>query len=210
MLVDLVPPSSSSLREAISHLRYAIYVEEMDRDQPGTCHSTQRIVDPQDQSGRLFAAFDGDRLIGTVRNDYVRDGDNDEYVALYGARAYVEQRGRERVSISGRLMVLPEYRSRRAAFALAAATYARALEDGIHHNLIDCNPPVEPFFRRLGYRIFRRPVKHPSYGPVAVLVLDLFDREHLARVRSPFLRLLDEFLAKARSRTHGGLRHVVS
>lgn len=210
MLVDLVPSTSSSLREAIFRLRYAIYVEEMGRDQPGTCHSARQIIDAQDQSGRLFAAFDGERLIGTVRNDYVRDGDSDEYIALYGARAYVEQRGREQVSISGRLMVRPEYRAGRAAFALAAATYSRALGDGIHHNLIDCNPPVEPFFRRLGYRVFRKPVMHPSYGPVAVLVLDLFDREHLARVRSPFLRILDEFLAAARPHLHGELRHVVS
>jgi len=210
MLVDLVPSTSSSLREAIFRLRYAIYVEEMGRDQLGTCHSTRRVVDPQDKSGQVFAAFDGDRLIGTVRNDYVRDGDSDEYVALYGARAYVEQRGRERVSVSGRLMVLPEYRAGRAPFALAAATYSRALADGIHHNLIDCNSPVEPFFRRLGYQVFRKPVTHPSYGPVAVMVLDLRGRQYLARVRSPFLRMLDEFLATARSHAHRGLRHVVS
>jgi hypothetical protein len=53
-------------------------------------------------------------------------------------------------------------------------------------SVIDCNPPLVPLFQSLGYRKYRSPIDHPEYGRVDAMINGLTDREHLARVGSPF------------------------
>jgi hypothetical protein len=74
---------------------------------------------------------------------------------------------------------------------LAKCAFAAGVAAGMIQDFIDCNPPLVPFFTRLGYRWIRT-IEHPTYGTVNLMRLDGLDREHLARVRSPFLPVLKE------------------
>jgi GNAT superfamily N-acetyltransferase len=175
--------------QAVYRLRYEVYVEELGRVQRYADHETRQVVEPLDQTGRVFCAFDAERLVGTVRNNFARDSDLGEYESLYGMASVGANHPRA-TSITTKLLVIKDYRSSSLGYRLASAAYADGLAAGIEHNFADVYPARVPFFEKLGYRVHLPEVVHPEYGPVIVMRLDLRDEAHLRAVDSPFLRTL--------------------
>lgn len=81
------------------------------------------------------------------------------------------------------------------------ASMNAGLRQGLRVSIIDCNPPLVPFFSGLGYDIHRDDLVHPEYGAVFVMKMDARNRQRLADCRSPFLRVLDAFQATQESAT---------
>lgn len=183
-----------SVREVhdIYRFRYDVYVEELGRVQKHADHETRTIEEPLDRGALLWAAYEGERVVGTVRVNYARASDLGNYATLYQmARAGADHP--KHTSITTKLIVAREYRSTSLAYRLAVTGYRRLLEDDIRHDFIDVYPARVPFFERLGYRVHVPEVHHEEFGDVIVMRLALSDREHLSRVGSPFLRSLDRF-----------------
>ena len=89
-------------------------------------------------------------------------------------------------SISTKLIVRKDFRSKSVAFRLALATFIKGLKDNIHFNFIDCAQDMVPLYVRLGYKVFQESILHPDFGHGAVLVLELQNIEHLEECNSPF------------------------
>lgn len=173
-------------REAVYRFRYRVYVEEMGRPQKYADHAWKRIEEPLDGHAHVLAAFNGDHLVGTVRYNLGSEGGFDYYEELYGLRSFGPFFP-DHVSITTKLMVAPECRRSTLALRLASECYRGGAERGSMFDVIDCNPPLRPFFAKLGYRQISSNFEHPEYGHVIPMVLALYDDEHLAAVRSPFL-----------------------
>ncbi len=189
--------STDEDRFAVYRFRYEIYVKEMGRKQVYADHDRRLVEDPLDwATSRLFVAREAktNAIIGTVRTNYLRDGSVGGYEAHY--RLPESPNLRSSISMTTRLMIEPRYRRTRLAIALAEATYAQALQDGIREDFIDCNSHLLSFFDRLGYR-FSHSVEHPEYGMVDVMNLQFHDRSHFEAKRSPFLAILDRSLSDA-------------
>jgi hypothetical protein len=175
--------TSDSDRRAIYRLRYRVYVEDMGRHQTYADHSAGTVIEPLDDNGLLFAAFDGSTVIGTVRHNYSRHGGIGDYEKLYemwSAGAYHPSR----TCITTKLIVDPAHRGG-AGIALAVAGYRQAVTDGMRFCFIDCNDPLVPLFRKLGYREHGK-ISHPEYGEVNAMLLDFEDIAHLVKIGSPF------------------------
>jgi len=176
--------------EAIGRFRYAVYVEEMGRPQKYADHKRRMILDPLDCEGVVnLAAWQDGQVIGVIRNNFVRLTDIGDYFQQYGL-AGVSPELLEATSITTRLMVHSSHRKSLLGARLACSAYRSALGHGIKTDFMDCNEHLVPYFTALGYRVHRDDLVHPEYGAVTVMRLDLTDRDHLEKVRSPFRKQL--------------------
>ena len=171
--------------DAVFRLRYDVYLQELGRTQRHADHATRRLEEPLDASGSVTAAFDGLRVVGTLRSNYCRDSDLSEYRELY-QMARVEL-SPATTSVTSKLLVASEYRNSSLAYRLAAATYHEGLRAGMEDNFIDVYPERVPFFERLGFRVHIPEVSHPEFGSVVVMHLRVRDADHMSRVNSPLL-----------------------
>jgi GNAT superfamily N-acetyltransferase len=189
MAIEIRKVRTESEASAIFRLRYEVYVEELGRSQRYADHAARSVAEPLDTGANLFCAYDGARLVGTVRTNYAWRSRLEEYEALY----QLERCGSaypHGTSVTTKLVVAPDQRGSTLPYRLAAATYAAALADGVSFDFVDVYPARVPFFQRLGYQVHLPRAVHPEYGPVIVMRLGMRDAQHLAEVRSPFLRVL--------------------
>lgn len=181
---------------AVFRLRYDVYIEELERTQRYADHARRTIEEPLDRHGKLLAAWDDDRLVGTLRINYPRDCALDEYERLYDMTR-VGAAHPYHTSIVTKLLVAADYRNTTLAYRLSMAAYRQGLEDGILFNFIDVYPNRVAFFELLGYRVHVPETHHPEYGSVVIMRVDMLDADHFRRVGSPFLRYLERVRAAA-------------
>jgi hypothetical protein len=187
MAVEIVEARDARVRADVFRFRYEIYVREMARPQKDADHAGKRIEDGLDAFAMILAAREAatGRICGTVRANLLADGDVGYYEELYGLDRLAGD-ARRRVSVTTRMMVERTKRGTLLAAMLASALYGYGLDRGVDADYIDCNPHLVPFFERLGYRAGGT-IRHPEYGHVTLMRLDLGDLTHLRRVGSPFV-----------------------
>lgn len=168
-------------------LRYSIYVEELKYHQPYADHKSKMLKDPLDRTGNLFGIFKNNEAIGTVLSNYVKHSGLGYYPELYKMKELVNGSFYDS-SISTKLIIRRDFRSKSVAFRLALATYIQGLKDGIMYDFVDCELEMVPFFVRLGYKVYQKKIHHPEFGLGAVLVLELQNIAHLEECNSPFAR----------------------
>lgn len=189
MPIEIRKVRTASEARAVFRLRYEVYVEELGRTQRHADHVARTIEEPLDACANVFCAYDGARVVGTVRSNYARCSPLDEYEALYEMPRCGAAHP-QRTSVTTKLVVARDQRRSSLAYRLAVATYCTGLCDGVVFDFVDVYPARVPFFERLGYRIHLPQAVHPEYGTVIVMRLGMRDAQHLAAVKSPFLRVL--------------------
>lgn len=150
-------------------------------------HQLKLLDDPFIAESNIFVAEDSNGICGTVMTTYSRQVDIGEYASFYEMQRLPEHP--PTTSITRKLMVSRGYRGSRLGIALACAAFDRAFIDGITHNFIDCNRPLQPFFQKLGFRNHSEWKIHPDFGEVRVMVLRLLkDQDYFLAIGSPFTR----------------------
>ena len=165
-MIEVREVTSENERDAVFRFRYRIYVQDQGRQEPHADHARRTLREPLDDRGWLLGAFQDDRVVGTLRTN------------------------QEQVSITTKLMVEPGIRGGLVALRLAKLTYAIALEHHVTWDYVDARDETVPLFERLGHRVLRTDLDHPSYGRANLMCLALRDIDHLAHVQSPFLSVL--------------------
>lgn len=189
MAIEIRKVRTESEARDVFRLRYEIYIEELGRTQRHADTAARTIEEPLDACSNLFCAYDGPRIVGTVRTSYAWRAPLEDYADLYQMRrcGIAHPHG---TSVTTKLVVAPDLRSSTLPYRLAAATYAAALADGVSFDFVDVYPARVPFFQRLGYRVHLPRAVHPEFGEVIVMRLGMRDAQHLAQMNSPFLRVL--------------------
>ena len=189
MSIEIRKVRTESEAKAIFRLRYEVYIEELQRTQRHVDHAARLIEEPLDACASLFCAYQGARLVGSVRTNYARCSPLDEYERIYQMYSCGTAHPHS-TSITTKLVVAADQRNTALAYRLAAAAYCAALQDGIARDFVDVYPARVAFFQRLGYRVHLPRAEHPEYGSVIVMSIDVRDAGHLHAVKSPFLRYL--------------------
>jgi len=195
MCIDIRIVTDKAELEQVYRLRYEIYVEEMGRPQKHADHHSRTVIEPLDERATIFGAFDGARLVGTLRVNMgtIADG---FYPEFYGMRLF-QGFFPHRTSVTCKLMVRPEFRASPVGIRLCKAGVAEDIARGVRFDFIDCNTPLISLYEKFGYRQVLPDEPHPEYGVVRRLVNDFLDLDHLRRVRSPFASLVPPDLAAA-------------
>ena len=165
-------------RQAVYAFRYSIIVDELGIDIPAADHSKRMIIDPEDQSSRIFAAFRDGNVIGTIRTNILSEGLVEPHSTLLQL-GKVEECLPQEISVTGRLLVSPSLRGGPLAIRLCQACYEFGIDQGIQRDYILVKSNLLSMYERLGYRRLQGELFHPEIGPVIGLVLN----------RSRFFRL---------------------
>jgi N-acyl amino acid synthase FeeM len=176
---------------AVYRQRYTVYVEELKYPQRYADHAARTVVEPLDSYGHILGAYEEGVLVGSIRINFGSEAAFGNYVDLYHMRSFASYFP-ERLSICTKFIVARSHRASMIMNELSKAsfTYAPVHRAGNVFNLIDSKPPLDGYFRRLGYRQVQPNIMHPDAGEVVPLVLVIFDKSYLERIGSPFARLL--------------------
>ena len=149
-------------------------------------HENRMITDWMDEKGILFYAVKDDEMIATVRINFAKYG-RIEFEKEYEVdrfKPYFPQN----VSTSTKLMVVPEFRRSSLTARFATSWYVFARGNGVCFDFININKPVYDFYKRLGYRKYKRNFIHPEFGEVIPMVFVINDDNYLKNIKSPFTR----------------------
>ncbi len=178
--------------EQIYQFRYKIYVDEMGRKQIYADHQRKTIIEPLDETGYVFGAFENGAVVGTLRVNFAKESDLGYYEELYKMRS-VGNSHPDHTSIITKLIVDNNYRYGRLTIRLAQAAYILGLKNGIKFNFIDCNQPLVEFFSFFGYELYTANVIHPEYGEVIPMICNVLDIDLFKRRRSPLAKSYESF-----------------
>lgn len=180
-------------RERVFAFRYVVHALELGKGGRGVDRERQRLTDEADDApgvAILYAEDDG-RVVGTIRVNFGgSQGLPATLQAQFGTDPLARRIGPARISVTSRFMVDPAYRGRTLASLLVLRLYQMGLDQGIQADFCMCEVPLLRLYYRLGYREYRGGLRPDGVGLRVPLVLCLSDREHLARVDSPFAYFL--------------------
>lgn len=143
-----------------------------------------------DASGHLLGAFDGPRLVASVRVNY---GDAALPHGGFGPYAQMYRMDRfgplfpAQISVVTKLVAEPAWRNGTlmAQFGVALYTHTRDTQPQVMFCMIDCVPMLRAFFEQIGYRQIGAPLQHPAAGTVLPMAFAVYDQQHFMRVCSP-------------------------
>ena len=190
-MFDIRLATTPAERNAVFRLRYSIYVEELQRKEKYADHASKTVVEPLDETGKIFGVWLGDQIVGTGRLNYLRDSDFSEYSELYSFDRLVSPYT-EQAALSTKLMISKLYRASDVALNVVIKMCEISLADGIGIGFLDCIKPMEPFFKKLGYRMYKGRVQHPVYGDIAPMA-NVMDLVHLEAVGSPLSKICKKY-----------------
>lgn len=182
----------------IYRFRYSIYVEEMNRPQKHANPRDRTIIDPLDEASDNVAAWIGDQVVASIRLTWpatARCSYMKYYEDLYEMHRF-GARHPGQTSIVTRLMIAPDHRRTNLAFRLFSFCYMLGRDRGTALNIMDCNAHLVEFFRKIGYRDYMGTVRHEEYGEVMPMYLDLLDVAYLRRLRSPYVKAYEAWMAR--------------
>jgi hypothetical protein len=194
MSIRIVPALTAEERLAVFRFRYECLVEELGWELPGAAPELG-VREPADEGARLFAAFEGDTLVGTnAANCWAEAELPAEVVERLCLRPIEAAFGREAVIVTRKQLVARAHRRTGLALMLyhyaAKATYRPEVQFIIG----DCGPELERHYTQLGYRRHGPPFDYGTGAGLSTpLCLVINDLEHLERVGSPLLALASEF-----------------
>jgi hypothetical protein len=164
--------STQEERLAVYELRYDAYIRELGWSSPHADHKRGILTDPFDARANLFAAFEGEMAVATMRTMYSRDSALDYYIALYGMEADL-MRHPQGVAVASALIVRSGRRGSRLVFEITKMAYERVMEDGISIVYLDCEPELVDLYSRMGFRRHGDNIRHPDFGLGVCMRLDL-------------------------------------
>lgn len=177
----------------VASLRYQVTVQEMGLSMRHANHHSGVVIESLDYSGHVFAAFSEGEIVGTMRQNLLKEAGVDEYFNAY-AVSQLPAMSLNQISVTTRLVIKKEFRRSRVSLELPVYAYNFLLNNGITYDVIDSRPHLLPFFKKLGYRPHLQSWGHPEFGDVVVQYLAIRDKEHLESTGSPFLKHLKKNL----------------
>lgn len=175
--------------DAVFGLRYRIYVEEMNRPQADADHVGRRIVDKLDDDACHILAYFGDEIVGCMRINRVGNLDRGAYEDYYQLNQLTPEE-RAGASIITRFMVLNAHRRRNVVFSILRYAYMWGLQNDVLWAYMDCNQHLIGFFEKIGYEKIR-PFRHPEYGMVQAMRLEMRNIEKLRALNSIYAESYD-------------------
>jgi len=188
-------------KRAVYHLRYDVYVEEMGRYRGIADHENRLLVEPEDETGRIFyyATEDGE-VVGTVRISWGGDGPfSRRQIDQYALAPFLEELPAEAISVGERGMVVRRLRGGNVLQEMGRETLRFANDHRVQLCLGACEPHLLNLYLGLGQRTYsRRNINSPEAGYLIPLLFVPEDIPYLKSIGSPNLEFLRDFGKDAR------------
>jgi hypothetical protein len=190
---SVIQADTDELRDCVYRLRYYVYVMIMKRKQVYADHARRIICEPMDEIGISYLAIKNGQMIGTVRRNLLKDETASYYASFYQAELF-ETVHSDRLAMTTKLMMLPEYQGTRQSLQFINDYASNCYEGGIAVDLIDCNEHLIPFFERLGYFGHTGWAIHKEYGRVLPMFFASDAVRYLELIRSPWASIASKYV----------------
>jgi hypothetical protein len=185
--VTVVKAETRDAKRVAFRLRHQVLVEELGYEVPGA-DAEGGVMEPSDEAGAIFIAYDGEAPIGTLSVDWWKEVDIDPHLAdALQLDAFAQAFGRESVFLYRKAAMLSRYRRTSAAWQLLMACNDFQFRKPSPQFLIcDCAPRLIRYYQGLGLRCY---APHFSHGvndlsvPMCAVMNDLdYLRQSQARL----------------------------
>jgi hypothetical protein len=191
---------SDEEKEAIYRFRYEIYVAEMGRYGDAADHDRKMLVEPEDETARIFYAVVDGNVVATSRFSWGGDAPfTERLVHHYQLAPFLAEVPPEAIAVGERGMVKPEFRGSPIFFELAMLTSQWFNENRIQLTFGACEPHLLNRYVSQGSRTFSSTnVNSPEAGFLIPIVTVIEDIEYMRRIGSPFAQIMKDYGADAR------------
>jgi hypothetical protein len=168
--------------EAVQRLRYAVYVEEMDRYHDVDGGEEHRFAEPEDEHSWIFYARDGDEVVAATRMTWGGDGFSARQVEQYQLEPFLAEIPAEKMGVGERNTVLAAYRG---SGVLDQLLVHEGMEtaDTLRVVFGCCEPHLLSMYLKMGQRTYApHNINSPTAGYLIPLVAFVPDADALRGV----------------------------
>jgi hypothetical protein len=185
---------------AVYRLRYDIYVEEMGRYRTAADHERRLLVEPEDQTARIFYAAPEGEMVATSRLSWGGDAPfSSRQIEQYQLAPFLDEVAPEAIVVAERGMVVPHLRGSPIFAQLAATSRRFVQEERIQLIFGACEPHLLSLYLGRGARPYaRRNINSPEAGYLIPIVTVVEDIGYLRRIGSPVAETAIDYGADAR------------
>jgi len=166
--------------EAVQGLRYAVYVEEMDRYHDVDGSEQQRFAEPEDDNSWLFYARDGDTMVAATRMTWGGDGFSTRQIDQYQLAPFLAEIPAAVMAVGERNSVLPAYRGTGVLDEMLV--YSAGFMSSYDLRLVFgcCEPHLLSMYLKMGQQAYaQHNINSPAAGYLIPLVSFLPDVDAL-------------------------------
>lgn len=164
-------------------------------------HDTQMLYDDIDGSSHSCIFYTGcaDKPTGSMRMlHYKYEEVPEDFSKRFALDKFPELKGKL-VGELGRLVVHPKARGNTVLAALGMATYEYGVgELGCEFVFNYCAPGLVRLYRKIGYRPYNADLIKDENGIRVPMIFITSDKEHLKKMGSPLLKIVDEYYGKGK------------
>ena len=156
--------------EAVQRLRYAVYVEEMQRYDNVAGADEGRFAEPEDEHSWICYARDGAEVVAATRMTWGGDGFSDRQIDQYQLAPFLAELPPEVMGVGERNTVLPSHRGTGVLDQLLAYSSAAT---NVHDLLVVfgcCEPHLLSMYLKMGQRTY---APHNINSPQAAYLIPL-------------------------------------
>lgn len=176
------------LREAY-RLRYAVTVDELQKNNAEADHARREIRDELDDSqSTVLCAISEGAVVGTIRVTWGSSELPQSYRQHFSL-AWFGKYPLATMSFTSRLAIHKDFRDGSVIGQLFDHAYALIRERSSRVNFCHCTPALVRLYEQLGYRRYAQAVVDPDHGFQIPMAMQTEDANHLERVRSPLLKI---------------------
>jgi hypothetical protein len=185
---------------AVYRFRYDIYVREMGRYGGVADHARRLLVEPEDETARIFFAAQDGEVVGTSRFSWGGDAPfSARQIDHYQLEPFLAEVPLEAMAVGERGMVAPQLRGSPLFRELGLASRRFMSEKRIQLVFGACEPHLLSLYLGQGSRTYaKHNVNSPEAGYLIPIVTVVEDVEYLRRIGSPNAETAIDFGADAR------------
>ena len=187
-------------KEAVYRFRYGIYVAEMGRYGEAADHDSMMLVEPEDETARIFYAAQDGEVVATSRFSWGGDAPFTEHlIDHYQLQPFIDALPLDTMAVGERGMVKPELRGSPIFNDLGQYSSEWISDNRIQLIFGACEPHLLSLYVGQGCRTFsRKNVNSAEAGYLIPIVSVVEDVEYLRRIGSPNAATARDFGLDAR------------
>jgi hypothetical protein len=155
----------------------------MKRRQLHANHKRRSIIEPLDESGRVYLAMRGGKPVGTIRGNTTADAQAGYYRNLYQIDRF-NFADPATIQISTKLMIDPDYAGSTLTPRMLSLYAAEGYRLGMRVDFVDCNKHLIGFFEKLGYFSYCGWRFHKEFGAIRPMFFAVDAVDYLHELRS--------------------------
>jgi hypothetical protein len=178
---------SDAEKREVYRFRYDIYVEEMGRYKSTADHANRLLIEPEDDTARIFYACQEGKVVGTARFNWGSDAPlSKRQIEHYHLQPFLDEVPADAIAVAERGMVAPELRGSDLFDRMGEQFRAFTAEKRIQLIFGACEPHLLSLYIGNGQRTYsERNINSAESGYLIPLVIVSEDVEYFRRIGAP-------------------------